>query len=74
MPFILRGVTLKGVSSYNISRERKTQLFENLAANADVLELIKVEEIGLAKVQEAAREVIAGKSLGRVVVKIEDND
>lgn len=71
MPFILRGATVKGAGSYNLARGRKEQLFDQLAANADVLELIKTEEVGLAQIQEAAREVIAGKSLGRVLVKLD---
>ena len=70
-PFILRGVTLRGINSVTASRERRQQAWDNLARELDHAALESmVTEIGLAEAVSRASEVIAGKIRGRLVVNV----
>lgn len=73
MPFILRNITVKGVGSYGIKKERKAELINQMAAHADVLGKINTHEMGLDKVIETSRDIISGKALGRKIVKFGSN-
>ena len=73
-PFILRGVRLIGVDSVKASRERREIAWRRLAQDLDLAKLagmtqtVKLQD-GQA-LQELARELLAGKVRGRVLVEI----
>jgi putative YhdH/YhfP family quinone oxidoreductase len=70
-PFILRGVTLAGIDSGWISRERRTEVWRKLAGEWKVKHLGSIaEHIPLAKVEEYVPEILAGKIAGRIVVDV----
>ncbi|GAB5534686.1 MAG: MDR family oxidoreductase [Rubricoccaceae bacterium] len=71
-PFILRGVTLAGIDS-NTSPQAERQLaWERLAtAHAEgALDAVARTTIGLAEVPEWAETIVAGKTVGRVIVDV----
>lgn len=71
MPFILRGVTLKGIDSVMAPRAARIEAWGRLAEDLDMekLELI-VNEIGLEEAIGVAGELIAGRVRGRTVVNV----
>ena len=70
-PFILRGVTLRGINSVTASRERRQQAWDLLARELDHATLESmVTEIGLNEAVARAPDVIAGKMRGRLVVDV----
>jgi putative YhdH/YhfP family quinone oxidoreductase len=71
-PFILRGVTLCGIDSANISRQTRVDLWNKIANDwaMDLSELRK--EITLEQVGNELQEMLAGNSLGRSVVGFEN--
>ena len=70
-PFILRGVTLRGINSVTASRERRQQAWDNLSRELGRATLESmVTDIGLAEALGRAAEVIAGKIRGRLVVDV----
>ena len=70
-PFILRGVTLAGVNSVLVPRERRERAWELLSRELDpgALESM-IEEITLAQAIARAPDVLAGKIRGRLVVDV----
>ncbi|MBY0422141.1 MAG: oxidoreductase [Parvularculaceae bacterium] len=70
-PFILRGVALLGVDSVMAPKAPRLAAWDRLARDLDAraLELIATE-VGLAGAIDAARDIIAGKIRGRVVVDV----
>ncbi|MGL5918661.1 MAG: YhdH/YhfP family quinone oxidoreductase [Cetobacterium sp.] len=70
-PFILRGVTLYGVDSVEISRAERDLLWNKLATEwrIDNLDEI-VNEIGLDGLSEKIDNILSGKNVGRVLVKL----
>jgi acrylyl-CoA reductase (NADPH) len=71
MPFILRGVTLRGVDSVMASLERRQRAWDALAAQLDREQLKAIYEVvPLGAVQELARDILAGTVRGRVVVDV----
>ena len=70
-PFILRGVTLRGINSVTASPERRQQAWDLLSRELDhaTLESI-VTEIVLDEAVARAADVIAGKVRGRLVVDV----
>ena len=70
-PFILRGVTLRGINSVYASRAQREQAWDHLARELDrgALESLSTE-IGLAEAIARAPEVLAGKVRGRLVVDV----
>jgi putative YhdH/YhfP family quinone oxidoreductase len=73
MPFILRGVSLLGVSSANAPRVLRDQVWERLGSDwkPDALEAICTGEIGLDELPQAFERMLGGGSLGRTVVRID---
>ena len=70
-PFILRGVTLAGVNSVLVPRERRERAWELLSRELDTAALESmIEEITLAQAIARAPDVIAGKIRGRLVVDV----
>jgi putative YhdH/YhfP family quinone oxidoreductase len=69
-PFILRGVTLTGIDSVWYPAERRAALWEKLAASrlSDTGSL--TTEVTLAELEPKIQEILAGKIIGRVIVKI----
>ncbi|MFA7667080.1 MAG: MDR family oxidoreductase [Burkholderiaceae bacterium] len=71
-PFILRGVTLRGVDSVMCPREEREQAWQNLARELDRERLAAITTtIGLSDAVAAADEVMAGKVRGRLVVEVD---
>lgn len=71
MPFILRGVTLRGIDSVTQPRDRRRQVWEELAALLDARTLAKLYRVEpFEKLPELARDILAGAIRGRVVVSI----
>jgi len=70
-PFILRGVTLAGIDSVTASLERRETAWELLGANLPAARLAAMtREVALADAFDVAREILAGKIRGRVVVDV----
>ncbi len=70
-PLILRGVSLIGVDSVHETPERRQVAWERLASDLDVNMLDSItSEVGLEDVPEVARDIVAGKVRGRVVVDV----
>ena len=71
MPFILRGVTLRGIDSVMAPMERRQRAWNSLA---ELIDLDKLREIytvePLSKVPELAPAILAGKIKGRVVIDV----
>lgn len=73
MPFILRGVSLLGVSSSNAPRVLRERVWERLGSDwkpAD-LERICTREVDLPTLPTVFDTLLAGRSLGRTVVRID---
>ncbi|MCB1702305.1 MAG: oxidoreductase [Pseudomonadales bacterium] len=71
MPFILRGVTLRGVDSVMASLPRRQRAWDALAAHLDREQLKSIYEVvPLSAVPDLARDIIAGAVRGRVVVDV----
>jgi putative YhdH/YhfP family quinone oxidoreductase len=70
-PFILRGVTLRGINSVYAIREHRERAWHHLSRELDpgTLESMTTE-IGLAEAIEKAPDVLAGKIRGRIVVDV----
>jgi acrylyl-CoA reductase (NADPH) len=70
-PFILRGVTLRGVHSVTVPRPRRLVAWERLATDLDQgLLAAMTETITLDDVPRVAGEILAGRIRGRVVVDL----
>jgi acrylyl-CoA reductase (NADPH) len=70
-PFILRGITLRGINSVYAAREKRERAWELLARELDPATLESmVTDIGLAESIARAPEVLAGKIRGRLVVDV----
>jgi acrylyl-CoA reductase (NADPH) len=70
-PFILRGVTLRGINSVYASLEQRSRAWDHLARELDpgLLESM-TSEIALAEAIARAPDVLAGKVRGRLVVDV----
>jgi acrylyl-CoA reductase (NADPH) len=73
MPFIIRGVSLLGVSSSSAPRALREQVWEKLGGDWKPrhLETICTREIGLDALATVFEGMLAGNSLGRTVVRID---
>ncbi len=70
-PFILRGVTLAGVDSVYVPRERRLVAWQRLARDLDTGLLdAMTSTIGLGEAIDAARDLLASRLHGRVVVDV----
>lgn len=74
MPFILRGVSLLGISSANCPYDVRLALWKRLATDwkPPMLDRICSTEITLDQLSRAFATMLSGDSLGRTVVKIND--
>ncbi|MCQ4347106.1 YhdH/YhfP family quinone oxidoreductase [Pseudomonas stutzeri] len=72
LPFILRGVNLLGVDSVELPLASKAAMWANLAGpwRLDNLELV-AHEIALEEVPEAIYRILAGRMVGRMLVRID---
>jgi acrylyl-CoA reductase (NADPH) len=71
MPFILRGVVLRGVDSVMATSGPRLAAWVRLARDMDLERLeTMVTEIGLSDVNDAAPDVLAGKVTGRLLVDV----
>lgn len=72
LPFILRGVNLLGVDSVELPRAVKAAMWEKLAGpwKLDNLEQI-CHEVSLDELPEAIRRMLAGRMVGRMLVRID---
>ncbi len=71
MPFILRGVTLRGIDSVMAAQPRRQRAWDELAklVDRDLLRAIYAVE-PLARVPELGRAILAGAIKGRVVIDV----
>jgi acrylyl-CoA reductase (NADPH) len=71
MPFILRGVTLRGIDSVMAAQPRRQRAWDELAklVDRDLLRAIYSVE-PLARVPELGRAILAGEIKGRVVIDV----
>jgi acrylyl-CoA reductase (NADPH) len=71
LPFILRGVTLRGVDSVLASRPRRQRAWNRLAELIDPVKLAGIyTKEPLARVLELADQILAGQVRGRVVIDV----
>lgn len=71
MPFILRGVILRGVDSVMAPSAPRLAAWARLARDMDLERLeTMVTEIGLSDVNDVAPDVLAGKVTGRLLVDV----
>ena len=71
MPFILRGITLRGVDSVYASKEKRIKAWGRIAEDLDRNILASLtREIPLESVIQAGHDILDGKIRGRVVVNI----
>ena len=72
-PFILRGVTLRGVDSVYAPMARREQAWQRLAQELPRALLEgNTMELSLAEVPDLAQRLLAGQVRGRVVVRLQD--
>ena len=73
MPFILRGVSLLGISSVDTARKIRDEVWEHLASDWKPahLQRIATREVGLDGLHEIFEVMLAGSSFGRTVVKLQ---
>ena len=69
-PFILRGVTLAGIDSNTAPRDLRERAWARLAASVDVLAPVERTVIGLGDVPAWSEKIVAGDTVGRVVVDV----
>eukprot|EP01155_Anaeramoeba_flamelloides_P017166 Anaeramoba_flamelloidesa566846_185.p1 GENE.a566846_185~~a566846_185.p1 ORF type:complete len:325 (+),score=10.20 a566846_185:77-1051(+) len=70
-PFILRGVRLVGIDSVECKIEKKAAAWEKIAGDFKIDSLDSLtSEIGLDDIKEAYEKLLAGKAVGRYLVKI----
>ena len=70
-PFILRGVTLRGVHSVHVPRPRRLEAWRRLDEDLDRDLLTSMTRtVGLDDVSTVAAEILAGRVRGRVVVAV----
>ena len=73
MPLILRGVSLLGIHSVEVPRNWRLSLWQKLAGEWHLKPLtdrIVHRVIGLDEIPEACEQLVAGRALGRYVVRI----
>jgi acrylyl-CoA reductase (NADPH) len=71
MPFILRGVTLRGIDSVMAPRALREQAWAHLAEHLDMAKLdAMVQKATLDDLPELGQKILAGQVRGRVVVEV----
>ncbi len=73
MPFIIRGVSLLGVASAGTARDIREAVWAHLASDWKPLNLdaIATDEVALDGMAPVFKRMLAGRSLGRTVVRID---
>ncbi|HUH77674.1 MAG TPA: oxidoreductase, partial [Devosia sp.] len=72
MPHILRNVALLGIDSVMTPHARRARAWDTLAQSLDPQALASITTVEpLARVPELANEILAGRTRGRVVIRIE---
>ena len=70
-PFILRGVSLLGINSVTVPRERRIAAWDRLGADLDLGTLATMTTtIGFDDIVPTAHRIVEGGVRGRVVVEI----
>ncbi|WP_298721520.1 MDR family oxidoreductase [uncultured Oceanisphaera sp.] len=69
MPFILRGVQLQGIDSVYVSKEKRIEAWQRLQDSLPLDFEEQAEVYPLEHTAEAARDLLAGKLKGRVVIQ-----
>ena len=71
MPFILRGVTLRGIDSVMASEERRRRAWDALAELVDPAKLADIYRVApMSQLPGLANEILDGKISGRVVIDV----
>ncbi|CQR46033.1 Putative quinone oxidoreductase YhfP [Paraliobacillus sp. PM-2] len=74
-PFILRGVSLLGVDSVYTPMSKRKEIWNRMATDlkpaTDVLDTIMHKEISLDQLSEVLPTLLEGKSLGRIIVRVQ---
>ena len=73
LPFILRGVTLRGINSVTTPMDVRKQAWELIAGNIpeEFYDLLTDREIRLDQVKDTSEELLAGNIRGRVLVNLQ---
>ena len=76
MPFILRGVSILGITSTNCPMSRRRRVWQRLASDLRPRHLDSIVEatIGLDGLQAAFERILSGRHRGRTVVRIGSGD
>ena len=70
-PFILRGITLVGIDSVMLSREKRIKAWNRLAQLVDPEQLKQItRKVSLTQIGQLAQELLAGEVRGRIVVEV----
>lgn len=70
-PFIIRGVTLVGIDSVMLPREKRIKAWNRLAQLVDPEQLKQItRKVSLTQIGELAEELLAGEVRGRIVVEL----
>lgn len=74
LPYILRGISILGIDSVNISPERRLYIWNRLAHDMlpDLLEKTTLAELSLDELPDAFQQLLSGKMTGRYLVKLTD--
>jgi acrylyl-CoA reductase (NADPH) len=71
MPFILRGVTLRGIDSVMADSDRRQRAWDALAAILDREKLREIYSVvPMSEVPDLARKIVKGEIRGRIVVNV----
>ncbi|TDG12656.1 oxidoreductase [Seongchinamella unica] len=71
MPFILRGVTLRGIDSVQASQQRRQRAWDALAATMNREHLASLSKtVAMSEVPALAAKILAGEVAGRLVVDV----
>lgn len=70
LPFILRGITLKGIDSVAISMEKRREIWSRFANAWPVASALPYQEISLPEIPLAAKQLTDGLHRGKTIVKI----
>lgn len=70
LPFILRGVTLQGIDSVQVSYEQRMHAWQQLAEQAALLKQLAVDEVTLEEVPDVVDHLKRGGHVGRTIVRL----
>jgi putative YhdH/YhfP family quinone oxidoreductase len=71
-PFILRGVTLRGIDSAWCPIDRRREIWEKLAADWKPESLSSIQEmLGLEQLSDKVQQLLAGENTGRTIVDVQ---